>query len=90
MPGVWDVVYHVRCGLHSGLPLCCILWYVTGWHVMSGVPIPRAFRAYWRLIRLSGRIHGVQFGHIPCPACIVRGLAVHVLECDCDPAEGQG
>lgn len=26
--------YDVRCGRHSGIPACCIAWYVTVWRLV--------------------------------------------------------
>ncbi len=71
------LLYDLRCGWHSGIRPCCILWYVTGWrYVICGRWW--TYQPYWRLIELRG-----GFDHVPCPACLALGRAVELKDCDC-------
>lgn len=72
----------LHCGRHSGIRLCCILWYsIICQHVLYGRWW--TYRPYWKAIDLAGRLHGKAFDHIPCPGCLLLGQVVEVLECDC-------
>jgi hypothetical protein len=68
----------VRCGLHSGIPACCIAWYLGPWRLVGYGRAPRIRRTYFEL--LDG------FGHIACPLCFLKGRVVEVRECDCHSA----
>lgn len=77
-------VLDIRCGLHSGMRPCCILWFVTVNRWISGTGTRRW---YFRLIdqqsaRLGeqGKLH---FDHVPCPLCLARGRAVVLRDCEC-------
>ena len=70
-----NMPHDIRCGLHSGIPLCCILWFITCWkplhrHICSGY-----FQVMW--------LRGADFDHIPCPICLARGREDGVADCDC-------
>jgi hypothetical protein len=59
-------------GTCSGFPLCCIVWFVTGWKL--GFKVKR-FR-FWYL-RKTG-----WGGYVPCPLCTISGARVSVRRCD--------
>jgi hypothetical protein len=67
------VLGNVRCGLHSGLPWCCIAWYVTVWTTVAWY---HPVFENWG----DGR------GYVPCPICRDKGpeSVVEVLQCDCE------
>lgn len=69
----------LRCGLHSGIPRCCIAWFVSCWRFWPGA----RFNTYYKIVQLSEELHGIAFDHIPCPLCIVRGREDGVLDCAC-------
>ena len=74
-------LYDWRCGLHSGIPVCCIAFYtLVAQPLIWGRPHP--YRAYWWLIS-QRRSHGLDFDHVPCPLCLVRGHVVTVRDCTC-------
>lgn len=67
----------MKCGLHSNIPMCCILWFTFIWrhHVYSiGGDVYRSFLAD------LGRAHP---RYIPCPACLARRRFNGVLTCGC-------
>lgn len=71
-----EILRDVECGLHSGIPECCILFFVRVWSGMS-----RWHReAYW----WTEEDMGVERpGRILCPACVVERRMVELKECDC-------
>ncbi len=82
----------VRFGQCSGIPLCCITWFVTGWKLISvkGNDVFYSGGNLWATAEAGprARLHalylnrvGQQFSYIPCPACILSGSRVQVLRC---------
>ena len=69
----WKQLDHdLQCGLHSGLPLCCVLFYVLVWaRIRQG-----------RFTRWYMQQH--ESDYIPCPLCVLRGREVRVAECGCN------
>jgi len=68
--------HNIRCGLHSGIPWCCVLfftfvWYPTAetrWHERY-----RRWRTWWH-----------RNGCIRCPICILRNApGISAKHCDC-------
>jgi hypothetical protein len=96
MPRLWwlrRTLHDVRCGRHSGIPSCCMGWYVGPWRWISGTWLRRF---YFDRIPES-------FQHIGCPRCLWRSNAATVRDCGCgtgdwltrlildlDPVEGEG
>lgn len=87
LPGAWE------CGLHSGIPLCCIRWYVQqwgqevteGWREMED----RAF-AHWMRIqhRGPGRVWVNEpvpkaGWYTPCQNCRRVRPRIQMRPCDC-------
>ena len=65
------------CGLHSNIPLCCVLWYLTGWSTDGG-----CFKGMWYDTKKGNN-------YIYCPECIARIIEKRVKphkikECECD------
>lgn len=72
----WNVL-SINCGLHSGLPECCIVFFMTVW--MPSFQIGFLDMPYMKHIRsLKDRPQ-----YIPCPACLVNKNIVMIKECDC-------
>ncbi len=76
----------VECGLHSGLPRCCVAFFVKVWWpymlAIDGLS-PRAeadahvaFDAY--------QLWTTRPGYVPCPRCVVDKNFVEVLPCACE------
>lgn len=83
-----NLLHDLRCGWHSGIRPCCILWYsVVCRHVLYGRWW--TYRPYWRAIEISEYLHGKVYDHVPCPACLVQGQVVEVQDCDCSRPLGE-
>jgi hypothetical protein len=67
----WDV----ECGVHSGLPDCCILYYCTTWEKATSQEIETYHE---KLLRL--RKHP---GYVPCPDCFKKRHFVAIQPCKC-------
>ncbi len=82
-------VVEINCGLHSGFPECCILFYVTFWASLftwSGDGSYRSAYAagrYKLYRRMMEQIAGRWVGYIPCPACLLARKFVEPKECSC-------
>ena len=76
----------IECGLHSGFPKCCVVFFVkVWWPYMIAIDqlSPRAradalipFDAYLKWT--------TRPGYVPCSKCIVERSFVEVLACDCE------
>lgn len=76
----------IECGLHSGIPRCCVAFFVKVWWpywVMLDEPPSRAKKtahvAFDEYSRWTTRP-----GYVPCPACVIDGNFVEVLPCECE------
>tara|TARA_Y100000593_G_scaffold38054_1_gene73837 strand:- start:5134 stop:5361 length:228 start_codon:yes stop_codon:yes gene_type:complete len=65
---------HVECGRHSGIPECCIQWFVTAWS--NYVYINSDLRNKYLLVNDN-------VGYIRCPTCIANRSVIKIKECDC-------
>jgi hypothetical protein len=61
---------HWRCGRHSGFPICCVVWWLTGW---------RLVRTNENYIAWMTNRHRPWY--IQCPFCIMRGHTVPMRDC---------
>ena len=65
-----NVVRHdVKCGMHSGIKDCCIVYYLTGWKKAM----------FSRKFSKSGNI----VGYIPCLECERKKSYIKYKKCDC-------
>lgn len=69
------VVHDVVCGLHSGLPICCVVFFVK---VMSKIRGEEDRLAYFDMFPSR------RPGYVPCPKCLIDGAFVKVRPCSCD------
>lgn len=72
----------VECGLHSGFPRCCIIFFVTAYAPLGfadhlRTKERRAFEHYKKLNRDRG-----MDGYIACPQCLIKRTVVRVKPCD--------
>lgn len=66
----------IECGIHSGIPDCCVKFYSTKWIFSTE---DSEFRNQHRsLIRES---IFAERSYIPCPACCASGKAVQIKPC---------
>lgn len=81
--GFWR---HIRCGWHSGLPLCCIIFFVFFWLPLFGL---RYF-----ILENEGRIvrwlkwitrrwppKKEKYQYVACPLCVLLGRKVQIKVC---------
>jgi hypothetical protein len=90
---VREVEHHIRCGLHSGFPVCCIAFFIVEkrrWEPGSDVwreysaALASAARAAGKMRRrtIGGRRKTVpDIGYAPCPKCIEARRFVRVKSC---------
>jgi hypothetical protein len=68
-----QVRYDIRYGLHSRIPTCCIIFFVTEWESIyregSDMPYNRA-------------VDAARAGYVQCPECLGSGTKVKILDCD--------
>ncbi|MBC8296925.1 MAG: hypothetical protein H8E55_14170 [Pelagibacterales bacterium] len=64
----------LRCGKHSGIPLCCIFWFIFFW-----CPLWRFER-----LRMWYFYKSYEWEYIPCVACLISKRDVGELKkCKC-------
>jgi len=68
---------HIECGKHSGIPECCIDWYIDVWSSVV-VRVPVLWRAYWDYNETEST------NYIRCPECIENKSVINIRECDCE------
>jgi hypothetical protein len=85
VPGLRDLPYYmqvahdIECGLiHSGLPSCCVAYFVTEYTVLD-----EKSRKVHQLANRKG-INGKRGpGYVRCPRCIKEKVVVTVKPCAC-------
>ena len=65
--------YDITYGLHSNIPACCIVFYLTEWTRENERDSPYA-RA----------VHGDLINYVPCPECFALRRFVALRRCDRD------
>jgi hypothetical protein len=76
-----------ECGLHSGIPECCVAFFVEVWWplvLQSNAKSAAVIRARVALMKKTETELGVAFRHTPCAACLAAGRAVTVKKCPPD------
>lgn len=66
----------ITYGVHSKIPLCCIVYYVTKWFPGEYFLSPKA-RRYWR--RVVGAAPNLEY--VPCPNCLRQRKFVRMHFC---------
>lgn len=76
-----QLAHDIECGSHSGIPPCCIAWFVLEKrHWQRGDPRQRA---YDRSLRRAAPRRKGKVGYAPCPTCIAHKRFVAIRVCDC-------
>ena len=73
------IPWTIECGLHSGIPPCCVRFYAMRW--MFSVEGDAFRRVHQKLMNRWGR---ANLGYISCPTCCKTGLRAVVLPCPDD------
>ena len=72
--------FHIQFGRDSGIPECCIQFYVNEWgHICSNCP--KIFTMYYNQIHLRRKTMGQKWNHTPCPTCLHSGNVIKVIKC---------
>lgn len=83
-------INHARCGFHSGIPPCCITFFIKIWTKLirslpdfyesyAKSPIERDIRRIMELYQNST----YKTDYICCPNCFITGRVEPLRECDC-------
>jgi hypothetical protein len=74
-------VFTVHCGLHSGIPPCCVYFFVAYWLRCKTDDLKKLddHRAAEKEFGIDSR----GPGYIRCPACLLSKRVVKVQQCDC-------
>jgi hypothetical protein len=59
----------IECGGHSGVPKCCILFYVTEWIHYTDKQVDRHHKRVDKIFKREEH-NDKGFGYIPCPRCL--------------------
>jgi len=79
-----SVAHDVECGTHSGIPPCCIAWFMlVRKHMVPGSP---EWLAYERTLRAARPKRRGHVGYATCPTCIAARRFVRVRSCTCSRA----
>jgi hypothetical protein len=75
----------IECGLHSGIPACCVHYYATKWMWKT----TKEKEARWeRINRIEDKMDIDGWGYIPCPSCLKNQRHIKKLKkCECHHAE---
>ena len=68
--------YHVECGRHSGIPECCIKWFIGPWRTV--LTFGEEWASYWQ------KNNRENVDYIRCLECIDKSIVVDIKECDCE------
>jgi hypothetical protein len=60
----------IDCAAHSGIPACCVLFYIGSWRWFSAQDAAK----------YRSRIPAT-FTHIPCPKCLQSGRTIRMRRC---------
>lgn len=78
---IWN---HIRCGQHSNIPLCCILFFIVFWTPLFYL---LCFKPVKWFINWYPPIRQERFNYVPCPFCLVfnrrRKLKICGTDCWC-------
>lgn len=74
MPRIMDAetAYHWDYGRHSGIPDCCIAFWLDKWEYES----PNSY---------SAAVTASNYNYVPCPKCFEKKRKIHLIDCiyDC-------
>lgn len=72
-------LFDIECGLHSGIPKCCILFFVKLWRPLTFCGLMPLVNSY-----MAARMTlGPSAQYIMCPACLLARNVVEIKPCDC-------
>ena len=63
--------YDIVLGLHSNIPVCCIIFFLTEWAIENRRNSPYARAA-----------HAALYNYVPCPECLAWGRKNELKRCE--------
>lgn len=78
------VKYHIKCGLHSNIPPCCILFFVAAFsEAFDSCTKKKKPIIYNKIKEKVFKERGFRFYYQPCPSCLFKAKPKKVKSCDC-------
>lgn len=65
--------YHIEFGRHSGIPDCCIEFWLGWWDEEFNTPEQMDYSYF---------LHHSPWGYVPCPTCIQNDKRARIVDCD--------
>jgi len=72
--GIRGLSQEYKCGRNSGMPVCCIVWYLTVWKLLS-------FKIKCRYNEWVLDYSNESIRYIRCPMCKVLGRYIDMKHC---------
>ena len=69
------IKYHFSCGIHSNIPMCCILWWLLVYIWLSNKVKGKLITRYIKIF------NDIQY--IPCPICCLLKKKYTIKICEC-------
>ena len=76
---ILETELHIKYGIQSGIPLCCVAFFVTEW-----LDSPEERRDEHRKFL---KWHEISVNYIPCPNCIISGNLIEANRRKFSPLE---
>ncbi len=70
------MIDHASYGVHSGIPLCCVTFFVEDWD--------KRFETFWRKSAYSKAVDDGGWNYVPCPECFRANRKVDMVICEFD------
>lgn len=65
--------FHRRYGRHSGIPDCCIRYFMSDWS-----------NDLARMSTYAKLVNMLEWGYVPCFRCVARGNQATIKQCEID------
>lgn len=76
-----EIERDIAMGLHSGIPACCVLFYVGPWRSVFYTSPTKASKAHWAKLARAWRALGRNIQYIACPRCLREKRFVRIHHC---------
>jgi hypothetical protein len=78
------ILNHIRCGYHSNIPICCMIFFLVFWiplfYLLCFQWVKQFINWYPPPMRNKKR-----FDYVPCPFCFIFNRRRKILLCEKDP-----
>jgi hypothetical protein len=72
-----EVIYWTVSGIHSKIPLCCIIYWIIEWMKKTN----KQRSKYFNKINSIEKRKSIKICYIPCPACLEKENIVKIHFC---------